>query len=230
MKWFGILLLNCFTCVCAAQWTYQLSIGKTLGTGDVKSSVTLADTLVYSYHKKGLNFTTAAFMASYQINDKWMVRTGVDGVKTVVDVRVENTRNTTDDYFERRGVADLHVPAEMQYVAASWLYLNFGLSANIRLEFDREAAIAWDITDLEEHERIAFDSMRPVTLNYRFGVTLRKNWIGMDIMYDRPFHNLVYSPLNYQGNKEELTFRYSLMSFRLVYFFDWQKLKRTLNN
>jgi hypothetical protein len=212
-----------------SPWTYQLSLGKSLGMGDVKSQVVLADTLVYSFHKKGLNFTSAAFMASYQINDKWMVRTGVDGVKTVVDVNVENRRNTTEDYFERRGVADLHVPVEMQYIAANWLYLNFGLSANIRLEFDREAAMAYDVSDLPEHEKVAFDAMRPVTLNYRFGVTMRKDWFGLDIMYDRPMQNLIYSPLNYHGNKGDVKFRFSIVAIRAVYFFKWEKLKETLN-
>jgi len=220
------------------QWSHQLQFGWKLGSDQAVESVRLTDTLEYSFSKKSLRYPSGAFMLTYQINEILLFRTGIDGTKTPVDVRVVNTRNNDDVFYERRTFADLHVPLEIQYEASKGFFLNGGLSVNARVEFFRiplnelvqSNQPLGDPRILDEFEEVAYNSMRQVSLNYRIGTTMKfVPWLGVDLMYDRPLMNLVKSPLSYQGDEADVKFKYGTWTMRLVYFFEWQKLKKSLN-
>jgi len=207
------------------QWSHQLQFGWKLGSDQAVESVRLTDTLEYSFSKKSLRYPSGAFMLTYQINETLLFRTGIDGTKTPVDVRVVNTKTNDDVFYERRTFADLHVPLEIQYEASKGFFLNGGFSVNTRVEFFR-----YESSGLEEFEEMARNSMREVSVNYRFGTTIKFiDWLGVDLMYDRPLMNLVKSPLSYQGDEADVKFKYGTWTMRLVYFFEWQKLKKSLN-
>ncbi|MCP4457424.1 MAG: PorT family protein [Cytophagales bacterium] len=215
----------------SAQWSHQLQFGFVLGSDKSHASARVADTLIFSYSKAGLNYPSGSFMTTLPINEKWLFRTGIDGSKTTVDVRVHNTRTRNDIYYERRTVADMHIPVEVQYEASKGFYLNSGFSVNPRLEFTRAPQTGFLETNTgnDEFEDVAYNSMREVSFNYRVGTTVKFfPWLGVDLMYDRPFASLV-KPLKLGGDEKEVKFKYGVWTARIVYFFEWQKLKNSLN-
>jgi len=221
----------------SAQWSYQLGFGRVLGGNDAFTSVRLTDTLAYNYFKKGLNTTSASIMATYRFNEKVLIRTGIDGGKTIVTVSVKNTKTKTEIYQENRTFAEFHLPAELQYQVSEGFFLNGGFSLNTRLEFFRIPIMELvqfnqplgDPLIVDEFERVAYNSMRDVTLNYRFGTTVKFiRWLGIDLMYDRPVMSLV-RPLKYEGDEAKPNFKYGIWTMRLTYFFEWEKLKATLS-
>ncbi|MCP4460758.1 MAG: hypothetical protein GY816_22465 [Cytophagales bacterium] len=237
MNKFIIVALLLIPVSLSAQWRYQLGFGRILGGKDAFSSTNLTDTLSYNFLKKGLNTTSASIMATYRFNEKLLIRTGIDGSKTTVDIWVENSQSNSDIYEERRSFAEFHFPAEVQYELSKGFFLNSGLSTNIRYErtrypIEERVTLNQPFGDpllVDEFEEVAYNSMRQASVNYRLGTTVKfLPWLGIDLMYDRPFASLVRS-LKLEGDQAKPNFKYGIWTMRLTYFFEWEKLKASLS-
>jgi len=231
-----ILLAIIYSLPGLGQWTYQISAGRSLGSDGVDESLHFRDTMQLSYRKKKLGYYSFGFSAFYRFNDKWTFRTGLDGTKTNIDIRVaDDDAPGIQYYFHRRTIGDLHVPVAMQYEVFPWMHVHSGFSLRysffVREEleylvgFDRQGPI-----EIEPYHDTVHNSIVPFTFGYRYGLTIRPiKWLNIELIRDVSFTNKVASPLDLEKREGTAKVTYGLWMLRLGYYFEWSKLKATLN-
>lgn len=234
--YFIILLLSFFNST--AQWKYHFGVGKALGGAkDIDERVVFQDSIEFQFERESLTYLSLSIMLTDSLNEKWTFRTGIGGTASQISVHVDDLNSSGNDlFFEGRKVGDIHVPAELLYSLNSWISINAGLALKYRterrmsLEEQVEYSGNFRPSSIQEYDRVAYHSLRTFNLDYRAGVTMHfTKWLGVDLVYDKPFFNVVKSPLKYDGVEKDVNIKYHLWMLRVVFSFRDHKVKEFVN-
>lgn len=228
-------------CLGLAQVTTQFGMGVLVTSEQPKTSFRFKTSSAQGTFSYSSSYVSRfALLNSYAINDKWAVRTGLEGSPAHFIGKVIDSINNPGQGISLHAYArdfkyvNIYIPMDVQYTLTPWLYVYGGLAGSFSFDLtSREndicdsssGVLSSNCIELRrrqvEYSAIFDNKIKRLNLSYRLGLLMRYRRVGLEYGYDHLLTNILSDgTATYQGESQPAILKYGNFHFKVLYFFN----------